>query len=79
VASYKYNHYLVQNNDDAFDAEHKPGMDAPFSGIYRCMGCGSEVASNERQSLPPQNHHQHSAQQGPIRWKLILYADHRAK
>jgi hypothetical protein len=27
--------------------------------------------------LPPQNHHQHGAHQGPIRWQLIVFAVHR--
>jgi hypothetical protein len=52
---------------------------AAGSGIYRCMGCGREVASNESEPLPPQNHHQHNQNQGSIRWKLIVYADHREK
>jgi hypothetical protein len=43
------------------------------------MGCQREVASNEHEPLPPQNHHQHSVAQGSIRWKLIVYADHREK
>jgi hypothetical protein len=29
--------------------------------------------------LPPQNHHQHSAAQGHIRWRMIVYADHQTK
>ena len=79
MATYECEGYLVKLEDAAFKNEHKPGGAAPFSGIYRCMGCGSEVASNEHQPLPPQNHHQHQQNQGEIRWKLIVYADHRAK
>lgn len=78
MALYKHQHYLTQSNDDAFDKEYGPGDTCPFSGIYRCMGCGREVASNEGQPLPPQNHHQHSPNQGKIRWKMVTYANHKA-
>lgn len=79
MALYKYAQYLGQDDSNVFDPENGPGTPAPRSGIYRCMGCGREVASNEGEPLPPQNHHQHSAGQGTIRWRLIVYADHRAK
>ena len=79
MASYKYAHNLEQNGSSDFDTPHQPGFAAPFSGIYRCSGCGREVASNQGQPLPPQNHHQHAAQQGAILWKLVVFADHNAK
>ncbi|HYD12814.1 MAG TPA: hypothetical protein VEC11_08195 [Allosphingosinicella sp.] len=79
MATYKYGHYLAQVDHTAFDTVYTPGTAAPFSGIYRCMGCGSEVASNKGEPLPPQNSHQHSASEGAIRWKLIVYADHEKK
>jgi hypothetical protein len=76
MAIYKYPQYLAQNDDAAFDTVHKPGTAAPFSGIYRCMGCNKEVASNESEPLPPQNHHQHTESQGLIRWRLAVFANH---
>ena len=79
MAVYKYGNYLVQSDDAAFDATMSPGNAAPHSGIYRCMGCGREVAANKNQPLPPQNDHQHSQASGAIRWKLIVYADHNPK
>lgn len=79
MALYKYSNYLGQNDDAIFDQENGPGVAAPRSGIYRCMGCNSEVASNEGEPLPPQNRHQHSQSHGAISWKLIVYADHRQK
>jgi DNA-directed RNA polymerase subunit RPC12/RpoP len=51
----------------------------PHSGIYRCMGCGREVVAEESRKLPPQNHHEHSSAQGKIRWRMIVYADHKPK
>ena len=79
MATYKYSQFLARIDHEAFDKTHSPGTAAPFSGIYRCEGCGSEVASNEYQPLPPQNSHQHNGQDGAIRWRLVVYADHRHK
>lgn len=77
MALYKHEQYLKKSDSPSFDNESKPGEAAPHSGIYRCMGCESEVASNQNQPLPPQNHHQHSQSQGAIRWKLVVYAVHK--
>lgn len=79
MATYKYQAFLQPNDHIAFDQENAPGTAAPFSGIYRCSGCGREVASNQGQPLPPQNHHQHQPGQGAIRWRLIVFADHNPK
>ena len=72
MALYKHGQYLQQSQGDAFDYVHNPGVATPHSGIYRCEGCGDEIASNKGQPLPPQNHHQHNEQQGKIRWRLIV-------
>jgi hypothetical protein len=74
MALYKNANYLTQTTDSAFDTLHKPGATTPHSGIYRCEGCGHEVASNAGNPLPPQNHHQHSNQYLAIQWRLIVYA-----
>ena len=76
MALYKLTNYIQQSNDASFDAEHTPGSATPFSAIYRCMGCNREVVSEAHKPLPPQNHHQHTPAQGPIRWKMIVYAIH---
>jgi len=73
MASYKYSSNLHHNESSAFDAEHKPGEVVSNSGIYRCTGCGDEIAANKNNPLPPQNHHQHSAGSA-IRWKLLVFA-----
>ncbi len=76
---YKYSNYLQQSQDAAFDTEYHPGAIAPFAGIYRCMGCHREIGIASGHILPPQNHHTHTLQQGTIRWRLIVYADHNPK
>jgi len=74
VALYKYVNVLKASQDAAFDAIHSPGATTPHSGIYRCQGCGHEIASNAGNPLPPQNHHQHGTGQGTIRWQLVVFA-----
>ena len=77
MALYQDINYLGKATDSAFHTEHPPGSRTPYSGIYRCWGCGREVASIESQPLPPQNHHQHNPDEGAIRWRMIVYANHR--
>jgi hypothetical protein len=74
MALYKDQKYLQTSDSDAFDNLHQPGDKTPHSGIYRCVNCGDEVASNAGNPLPPQNHKQHNPLNGAIRWKLIVYA-----
>jgi hypothetical protein len=75
MAIYKYGNYLSQSQHQAFDAVNGPGTATPYSGIYRCEGCAKEVATNQGNPLPPQNHHQHTEYQGAIRWKLVVATD----
>lgn len=79
MALYKHPKFISQTDDQTFDQTLAPGANAPYSGIYRCLGCGKEVTSEQGNPLPPQSHHQHSPSQGPIRWLLIVYADHKPK
>ena len=78
MALYKYSEYLTTSKDDAFDKELDPGSVPPHSGIYRCTGCGREVVAEEARTLPPQNHHQHP-NHSPVKWKMVVYADHKEK
>lgn len=72
MAYYKYPQFLTQANLAGFDNIHNPGAAAPWSGIYRCEGCGKEAVSTAGHPLPPQNHHQHTYSQGAIRWRCIV-------
>ena len=78
MALYKYSQYLVASQHASFDSIHPPGAITPFSGIYRCEGCGHEIASIVGAPLPPQNHHTHLVAQGAIRWRMIIFAQHQA-
>lgn len=66
--------YLSKSDSEVFDEIHKPGVQTPHSGIYRCEGCGAGIASNVGNPLPPQDHHQHTLMQGEIRWRMIVWA-----
>jgi len=74
MAQYKYSQFLSQETSTAYDTLHVPGDNTPNSGIYRCEVCGREVCSNKDNPLPPQNHHQHPAGSGAIKWRLIVFA-----
>lgn len=75
MATYKSSTYVKSSTSDVFDKLHSPGADTPHSGIYRCEGCGNEVASNKGNPLPPENNHQHTNRSVAIRWRLIVKAD----
>ena len=77
MAWLKYDRVVKRLNSDAFDTLFEPGIEAPYAGIYECAGCGREIGIAEGHRLPPQNHHQHQADEGKVRWLLIVYADHR--
>ena len=74
MALYKNPKVVIQNSDKAFDEIWEPGQTPGHPGIYRCLGCGKEITSNKDNTLPPQNHHQHTATQGKIRWQMVVYA-----
>ena len=76
MAWYKEPKYLQQKNLGEFDEDNHPGIKAPFAGIYRCMGCGREIGIASGHTLPPQDHHAHTQQQGAIRWRMIVFANH---
>lgn len=71
---------LVRQGDPhaAYEKVWKPGETPDFAGIYRCTGCGDEIASNKGVQLPTQNHRQHAPAQGDIRWKLLVYCQQGA-
>ena len=77
MALYKYQQFLAQSDHNAFDSVSTPGSNTEHSGVYRCETCGDEIASNKGNPLPPQNHHQHAPALGPIRWRLVVYAQSR--
>ncbi len=72
MALYNEEKSLTPSTDTAFDKIHSAGVSAPSPGIYRCPGCGHKIATARGHTLPPQDHHQHIAAQGKVRWQLIV-------
>ena len=77
MAIYKYERHLIRSGDAIYDTDQRPGGPAPYSGIYRCQGCGREVIAHRGEVLPAASHHQHTPNQGAIRWRLAVCADPR--
>lgn len=76
MATYLDARYLQQQQHAGFTTVSLPGTNAPYGGIYRCLQCGHEVTVPQYHVLPPQNHHVHRMNQGPIRWQLIVAHSH---
>ena len=74
MAIYKYQNYLALTKNASFDLALQPNAFVPCAGIFRCTGCGTEIAREGIGLLPDRSHHKHSPAQGPIMWQLIAAA-----
>lgn len=74
MALYKYPNYLTLSKNSAFDRILPAGLHIPSAGIYRCVGCGNEIAREANTVLPDRAHHPHTPAQGEIRWQLVIAA-----
>jgi hypothetical protein len=79
MALYKYAKFFNLAEFHDFETEFRPGDRAPQSGLYRCCGCGDEIASNAGSSFPSPSHHPHTADEGTIRWRLIVSAQSQTR
>lgn len=73
MAMYKNPELLKHNQSNVFDILHGARASTPFSGIYRCDGCGYETVSTENHPLPFLHHRLHP-QNTPIQWRLVVVA-----
>ncbi len=74
MALFKNTYYVWHVQGEAFDHVYAPGELAPYSGIYRCEGCGCEHVLVEQQPLPLNEHHTHIPVQGGVAWQLVVAA-----
>ena len=72
MALYKYQNYLSQTKSASFDLTFQPNAFVPCGGIFRCTGCGTEIALDGIGLFPDRSHHAHDRAQGPIQWQLIV-------
>lgn len=75
MALYQDKVHVKQTTHAAFDKICNPGTEAPFAGIYRCVSCGHEIGIAETHKLPSEHHKGHKPD-APIRWQLLVYAEH---
>ena len=66
--------HVQRAESNIFRAIHQPGDRPIFSGIYRCTGCGKEVAHDSGGPLPAHGSHRHAGDQ-EIRWRLVVLAE----
>lgn len=76
MALYQDKIHVKHKTHAHFDKIHNPGVDAPYAGIYRCVECGHEIGIAKSHKLPPENHAGHPDGK-PIRWQLLVCAEHK--
>lgn len=72
MALYKYPNYLTINKNSSFDLKLGPSHPVPCAGIFRCTGCGTEIALDGMGFMPDRGHHKHDIRQGQIEWQLVV-------
>ncbi|HEY0085366.1 MAG TPA: hypothetical protein VGB65_05595 [Allosphingosinicella sp.] len=72
MALYKYQNYLSVSKNNAFDLTFQPSAFVPCGGIFRCTGCGTEIALEGIGIFPDRAHHPHTPKQGPLGWQLVV-------
>ena len=60
---------------DRFKPIYEPGDTVQHAGIYKCLGCNREVVAKPLGRFPNAGDHEHSADQGPFGWKLLVLAN----
>jgi hypothetical protein len=72
MALYKYPNYLSVSKNGSFDLTLSASAPVPCAGIFRCTGCGTEIAVEGIGLLPDRSHHAHQPRQGPVQWQLVV-------
>ena len=72
LALYTYSNSLGVSKNGSFDLPMTPGAPVPCGGIFRCTGCGTEIALEGIGVFPDRDHHEHRPTQGPIAWQLVV-------
>jgi hypothetical protein len=77
VAFFKDKHFVEPSNSDVFKIDYRAGSGSPHAGIFCCVGCGRKIGMSVGQKLPPLDHRQRAADQGSVRWRLVVFPDVR--
>lgn len=60
----------------AFDKILRTGTDVVYEGIYRCVGCSTEMVAIGGKPLPGPKQHPHAADCAEQRWQLLVGLSH---
>lgn len=63
---------LRASKSPAFDKVIRPGTDTPYEGIYRCLGCGMEIAALGGRPFPTTKQRPHSPGCPDGQWQLLV-------
>jgi hypothetical protein len=77
VALYKRKPYILESDLTAFEVRYAPAARVANPGIYRCLGCGEEVAVAKGHQVPRPEQHEHAAGDGKAEWQLIVFAEQK--
>lgn len=65
---------VVPSNSVVFDKVIRQGTMVLYEGIYRCVGCGMEIAALGGKPMPKLKERQHKPDCTEERWKLLVIA-----
>jgi hypothetical protein len=77
LARYKRRSYVLESDHAAFEVRYAPAARVENPGIYRCIGCGDEVAVAKGHLLPRPGGHEHAAGEAKVEWQLIVFAEQK--
>jgi hypothetical protein len=63
------------SNSTAFDKPVRQGTLVLYEGIYRCMGCGIEIAAVGGKPMPRERERPHKPGCTEQNWKLLVSAN----
>jgi hypothetical protein len=67
---------ISSSRSHAFDKVLRPGNEVVHEGIYRCVGCSSEMVALGGKPLPGPKQHPHAANCAEQRWQLLVGLSH---
>jgi hypothetical protein len=65
---------VASSNSPVFDKLIRQGTMVLYEGIYRCAGCGLEIAALGGKPMPKLVKRQHKPDCAGERWKLVVVA-----
>jgi hypothetical protein len=67
---------LRESRSEAFEKVIRPGADVTYEGIYKCVGCGIEMAVVAGKPFPGSKQRPHARGCTQERWQLLVGLSH---